>query len=91
MLNWMAWTDVTASFFAVIAGLLIVMTSWELFSPSTERKGFLPIATHRGDRLFIGLLTSAFIHLAAVGMTDLDIRYALGFSVFWVLILIRWG
>jgi predicted small integral membrane protein len=91
MLSWMAWTDVTASFFAVIAGLLVIMTSWEFYRPSIERKGFLPIVTHRGDRLFIGLLTSAFIHLAAVGMTDVDIQYALGFSVFWVLILISWG
>jgi hypothetical protein len=32
------------------------MTVWEIKSPTTLRKGFLPIATTRGDRLFIGLL-----------------------------------
>jgi predicted small integral membrane protein len=33
------------------------MTVWEIKSPTTMRKGFLPIATTRGDRLFIGLLS----------------------------------
>lgn len=40
------------------------MTVWELRSPTHERKGFLPIPTTRGDRLFIGLLTAAYINLA---------------------------
>jgi hypothetical protein len=31
------------------------------------RKGFLPMATTRGDRLFIGLLSAAYINLALVG------------------------
>jgi predicted small integral membrane protein len=31
------------------------------------RKGFLPMATTRGDRLFIGLLLAAYINLAWVG------------------------
>jgi predicted small integral membrane protein len=44
------------------------MTVWEIKSPTTVRKGFLPIATTRGDRLFIGLLTAAYINLAFVGM-----------------------
>ena len=32
------------------------------------RKGFLPIATTRGDRLFIGLLIAAYINLAFIGL-----------------------
>lgn len=91
MLNWMAWTHVTAGFFIVIAILLVLMTSWELISPSRERKGFLPILTHRGDRLFIGLLSAAFIHLGVIGLTEVDILYALCLSIVWALILIRWG
>ena len=42
---------------------------WEIRSPTVERKGFLPIATTRGDRLFIGLLTAAYINLAWIGVS----------------------
>lgn len=43
------------------------MTVWEIKSPTLMRKGFLPLATTRGDRLFIGLLCAAYINLAFVG------------------------
>ncbi|MEE8297476.1 MAG: DUF2160 family membrane protein, partial [Hyphomicrobium sp.] len=32
------------------------------------RRGWLPMATTRGDRLFVGLLASAFFHLAWLGL-----------------------
>ena len=48
--------------------MLAGMTVWEIKQPTTLRKGFLPIATTRGDRLFIGLLTAAYINLAFVGI-----------------------
>ncbi len=90
-LEWMAWTVPTAVFFITIALILTAMTIWETVSPTIERRGFLPIATTRGDRLFIGLLGSAYIHLAWVGMTDLSIYIALGISVVWMMVLMRWG
>ena len=43
---------------------------WELRSPTVLRKGFLPMATTRGDRLFIGLLTAAWLNLAFVGLSE---------------------
>jgi predicted small integral membrane protein len=68
MFDWMVWTVPVAVFFSCIVGLLIGMTVWEIRSPTTVRKGFLPIATTRGDRLFIGLLGAAYINLAFVGL-----------------------
>ena len=56
-----------------------------------ERKGLLPIRTTRGDRLFIGLLGSAYIHLAWLGLTDLSLWWALAISVAWAVALMRWG
>jgi predicted small integral membrane protein len=50
--------------------MLIGMTIWQVKSPSLERKGFLPISTTRGDRLFIGLLCAAYVNLAWAGLTD---------------------
>ena len=69
MFNWMAWTLPVAVFFGCIVLMLIGMTVWELRSPTVMRKGFLPIATTRGDRLFIGLLSAAYVNLAFVGLS----------------------
>jgi predicted small integral membrane protein len=69
MFEWMAWTTPVAVFFSCIALMLVGMTTWEIKSPTTLRKGFLPIETTRGDRLFIGLLSAAFINLAFVGLS----------------------
>jgi predicted small integral membrane protein len=92
MLNWMAWTQPTAIFFAVIAGILVVMTIWEIKRPCVERKGWLPIATTRGDRLFIGLLSSAFMHLIALGALDeVNLYWVLVACITWVIALIRFG
>ncbi len=90
-MNWMAWTLTTGVFFSVIAVMLIAMTVWELRCPSTERRGFLPIETSRGDRLFIGLLSSAFIHLLFLGLTELSLWIALTISVVWLAVVLRWG
>ncbi len=68
MFNWMAWTAPVAIFFFCIVLMLAGMTVWELKSPTVMRKGFLPIATTRGDRLFIGLLGAAYINLAFIGL-----------------------
>jgi predicted small integral membrane protein len=76
MMEWMAWTIPTALFFVAIGLILVGMTTWELRSPSILRRGFLPIATTRGDRLFIGLLGSAYLHLLVIGVTDWSIWVA---------------
>jgi predicted small integral membrane protein len=69
MFEWMAWTTPVAVFFVCIALMLIGMTVWELKSPTTLRKGFLPMETTRGDRLFVGLLSAAYVNLAFVGVS----------------------
>ena len=70
MFEWMAWTLPVAVFFSSIVLMLIGMTVWELRSPTVKRKGFLPIATTRGDRLFIGLLTAAYVNLLFVALSE---------------------
>ena len=70
MFTWMAWTLPVAMFFSCIVLMLAGMTLWELKSPTVLRKGFLPIATTRGDRLFIGLLTAAYLNLIFVAVSE---------------------
>ncbi|MCX7209931.1 MAG: DUF2160 domain-containing protein [Burkholderiales bacterium] len=90
-LSWMAWTTPIAIFFISVLIMLIGMTIWQVKSPSLERKGFLPISTTRGDRLFIGLLCAAYVNLAWAGLTDVTqyIGAVLGFAL--LIIVMRWG
>ncbi|MBK9442272.1 MAG: DUF2160 domain-containing protein [Comamonadaceae bacterium] len=69
MFEWMAWTTPVAVFFLCIGLMLFGMTVWEMKSPTCLRRGFLPLETTRGDRLFIGLLTAAYVNLAFVGVS----------------------
>ena len=78
---WMAWTTPIAIFFVCIFLMLAAMTVWELRSPTVERKGFLPMRTTRGDRLFIGLLTAAYINLAWVAFTEMSQWIAAGLGL----------
>ncbi len=75
LFHWMAWTTPVAVFFVCIALMLVGMTLWELRSPTVLRKGFLPIATTRGDRLFIGLLMAAYLNLAFVAVSEKMIEW----------------
>lgn len=78
---WMAWTREIAIFFSCIVLMLIGMTIWEIRSPNLERKGFLPLRTTRGDRLFIGLLSAAYVNLLWIAVTDSNQWYAFGISM----------
>jgi len=70
MFEWMAWTLPVAVFFSCIVLMLAGMTVWELKSPTVLRQGFLPIPTTRGDRLFIGLISAAYLNLAFVAVSE---------------------
>jgi predicted small integral membrane protein len=70
MFDWMAWTLPVAVFFTCIIVLLAGMTVLELRRPTLLRKGFLPMATTRGDRLFIGLLAAAWLNLGFVAVSE---------------------
>lgn len=90
-LSWMAWTQPTAIFFLVIAGLIAAMAFWEYLSPGGgPRFGILRFETTRGDRLFISLLGSAFICLAWLGIAGSSLWWGLALScvyavvVFWL-------
>ncbi|HEN8712543.1 DUF2160 domain-containing protein [Pseudomonas sp. GD03746] len=90
-MEWMAWTLPTALFFGAVGVLLLCMTLFELRCPCVERRGFLPIVTSRGDRLFIGLLVSAYLHLLVVGVSAWPLWVASLLSLGWLVVVLRWG
>lgn len=80
--GWMAWTFPTAVFFTTILTLMSLMAVWEYASPGgNPRVGILRFETTRGDRLFVSLLGSAFIHLAWLGLIGPNLWWALALSV----------
>jgi predicted small integral membrane protein len=86
---WMAWTWQTALFFVGLASLLLVMTLLAIWRPETERLGVLGFPTTRGDRLFLSLLGSAFIHLAWLGLVGPNLWWASGLSLLYAAMVFR--
>jgi predicted small integral membrane protein len=90
-LSWMAWTLPTALFFITIVCMLLGMAFWEYKSPGgAPRVGVLRFETTRGDRLFVSLLGSAFIHIAWLGVTNLNLWWALALSLIYAVCVFRY-
>lgn len=91
-LAWMAWSAQTAAFFGFIALCLVSMMVWEYARPGgAPRRGILGLDTTRGDRLFISLLGSAYIHLAWLALSDAPLWIASAISVAFAIIIFRWA
>jgi len=88
-LAWMAWTPQTGLFFAGLFALLGVMTVLAIWRPEAERVGVLGIPTTRGDRLFLSLLGSAFVHIAWLGLAAADLWWATGLSLLYAVLVFR--
>ncbi len=91
-LNWMAWTKPTAIFFIIIFCMLVCMTFWEIRKPGgNPRIGLLKFETTRGDRLFISLLGSAYIHLFWLAVfPEIALWWALAISCVYARCVFRW-
>ena len=90
-LEWMAWTWQTALFFLFILACLITMTVWEILKPGGDlRRGILTLDTTRGDRLFISLLGSAYIHLAWLAIFGPPLWGGIALSIAFAFCVFRW-
>jgi predicted small integral membrane protein len=104
-LAWMAWTPATIIFYVAIGVSLATLSFLAVRYPETERVGVLRIPTTRGDRFFISLLGSAFIHLAFIPLFGVDalatlpvgdgleisrLWIASGISLLWAIAVFRW-
>jgi predicted small integral membrane protein len=87
----MAWTPATLAFFFFIFGAIALMGVLEAWRPGgAPRRGVLGIETTRGDRLFIGLLGSAYIFLAWIGLAGLTLWWPLAIACAWIAFVFRW-
>lgn len=92
LLDWMVWTSGTVAFAFTVFASLIAMTVLAILVPSTPRKGFLPIATARGDRIYISLLGTGLVMVLFVVLTDLPLPVGLALAVLlFVVPVLVWG
>jgi predicted small integral membrane protein len=90
-LTWMAWTWPTAAFFAFVLLALGGMSLWEYYMPGgSPRRGILGLDTTRGDRLFISLLGSAFIHMGWLAFVGPPLWGAVAVSLIFAAVAFRW-
>jgi predicted small integral membrane protein len=92
MFYWMYWTWQSVVFFAALFGAIAVLGVLGVRKPDFGRKGFLPIVTTRGDRLFIGVVTAAailLIWMAFLGTTLLGVGAAV--AAVWFVAQAIWG
>ena len=90
-LSWMAWTWQTATFFGAILALLVLMTVLEIRRPGgNARDGILGLRTTRGDRLFISLLSAAYVHILWLFFFGMPLTGAMLISLVLVAMIWKW-
>lgn len=90
-MNWMAWTLPSGLFFVGIGVALCALTVAEIWHPSIARRGCLGLTTTRGDRFFVSLLGSAFVHVAWLALTDLPLWWVSVLCLGLACAVMRWG
>lgn len=92
LLDWMVWTSATVVFALAVLGGLIAVTVLAVVVPSTPRKGFLPMPTARGDRIYISLLGTGLVMVLFVVLTDLPLPIGLAIAFLLLAIPVNvWG
>lgn len=90
--GWMFWTWPSALFFIAIFGSIAFLGILNNFKPNVDRKGFLPIVTGRGDRLFIGILSILGIFLIWLGLFGENLLGLTAIiAAIWFFIEFKWG
>jgi len=90
-MEWMVWTGPTAAVFAGLGVLLAGLAVWARISPPVARRGFLRIATDRGDRTYIGLISAAVFLVGWIAVTHLSMWLALALALLLAGVIGIWG
>ncbi len=92
MLGWMHWTWMSALGFILLGGLLAGLAVLDHYKPSYGRKGVLPVATTRGDRVFMsiaGFLALVFAWLKY--FPSASPLVVVGISIVLAFVIIKWA
>jgi predicted small integral membrane protein len=88
----MYWTWQSGLFFIGIFGSIALLGVLNRYSPNVDRKGFLPIETSRGDRLFIGILSAIAFFLFWLGLFGENLLWVTAIiTAIWFFVEFKWG
>lgn len=97
-LTWMDWTRPTAVFFRGLGIGLVIMTLWDIISPTQSKQGFLPIETTRGEKFFLSVISFIGIMIVTLAIfpemaetAPNRLWYAVALAGVWVVVLDIWG
>ena len=91
-IRWMQWNVPSAIFFIVLFCTIVGMGIWEGFQPTVSRKGFFPMWTTRGERLFLVIISTAGICLVWIALFAGALMFIpLLLSAIWFFIVTKWG
>jgi len=92
MFSWMHWTLPSAIGFGALGTLILGLAIWDVYSPGFARKGFLPIKTTRGDRVFISIICMIGIFFLWLRFVpEISLYIACLISAFLIFVIMRWG
>ena len=91
MPEWMAFTVPTGLFVVAVVVGIAALAILAAVKPSVPRKGFLPMETARGDRVYISLLGTGLILVLVIAVTSWTVPMGLGIAAVWALVVMRWG
>jgi predicted small integral membrane protein len=90
-LEWMAWTAGTAILVACVFAALAGLAVLSAVRPSAPRKGFLPMRTARGDRIYVGLLGTGLILVLLIALSSAPVVLGLALGAVWMAVVVIWG
>ena len=89
---WMQWSVPSAIFFLALFVTIVGMSLWEGKVPSLARKGFLPVETTRGERLFLGIISTIGIFLIWIALlAGALLIVPIIVAAVWFFVVCRWG
>jgi predicted small integral membrane protein len=90
--SWMYWTWQSGLAIGGLFFAIFLMGVWDAVSQSVPRKGFFPIKTTRGDRFFIGIISTIAIFLIWLGLVGSAALWVpLAISIVWFAAEGIWG
>jgi len=92
MLSSMLWTMPSIIGFCLIFGIIIAINIIDVFRPGYARKGFLPITTTRGERVYISILSAVLVFFIWMKfLPEGTLIFSLAVVLPLVFVLIAWG
>lgn len=91
-IGWMYWSWQSGLFFFIVFSAIAFLGVLHKYKPNVDRKGFFPMETGRGDRLFIGIYSTFVIFLLSFAFFSGSYLIATAvISLVWFIVEFKWG